>query len=314
MSHLLALILVLGCGRVGGGNTGDDGTGDDQPAIDAPVTLPDSPPPPPGYTRLIGRTWSLQPGQLDTYRCVRVTIPQDMYITNIMAQAPVGTHHTVLSIAGANGTSGTDGEQDCSVQTLGMVMLYASGVGTSPLDFPSSVGIKVQAGQQIHLNLHLFNASDNPIAGDSAILVKAQPTPPPLLAEMVFAGTFAFSIPSNNQPYSRGGGCTADRDYSLFAVWPHMHQLATHQKIELTRGGTTTVLHDMPYQFAEQRYWLQSPLVQIKTGDQLRVTCTWVNNTGATVGFGDSSNQEMCFGGMYRYPAASTGLFDCAGL
>jgi hypothetical protein len=313
MRMLFVVALLVACGKVNG-NSGDDGTGDDQPAIDAPTTLPDSPPPPPGYTRLIGRTWSLTPGQLDTYKCVRVTIPQDMYITNIMAQAPTGTHHTVLSIAGANGTGGADGEEDCSVQTLGMVMLYASGVGTSPLDFPTGVGIKVSAGQQIHLNLHLFNASDNPISGDSAILVKSQPTAPPTLAEMVFAGTFGFAIPSNNQPFTAGGGCSSDRDYTLFALWPHMHQLATHQKITLTHMGTPTVLHDMPYQFAEQKYWLQSPTVQIKAGDGIRVDCTWVNNTGSTVRFGDSSNAEMCFGGMYRYPAANNGLFDCAGL
>ena len=78
-----------------------------------------------------------------------------MYITNIMAQVPLGTHHTVLSIM-----PGTNGEQDCTVGTLGMVLLYASGVGTSPLDFPQGIGIKVAAGTHIHLNLHLYNASD----------------------------------------------------------------------------------------------------------------------------------------------------------
>jgi len=109
----LLAVAVVGCGNVS--SSGDD---DGSPPQDSMGT-PDSPPVPPGYTRLIGRTWTLQAGQQDIYRCVRVTVPQDMYITNIMAQAPLGTHHTVLSIMTDNTP---DGEQDCTVGTLGTLM------------------------------------------------------------------------------------------------------------------------------------------------------------------------------------------------
>jgi hypothetical protein len=304
----LFAVAVVGCG--GNGNPADD-DGDDAPPMDSGIEIPDAPPIPAGYTRLIGRTWTLPAATRDIYRCVRVTVPQDMYITNIMAQAPTGTHHAVLSIAGANGTSGTDGEQDCSVSTIGMIMLYASGVGTSPLDFPTNVGIKIAAGTQIHLNLHLYNASDQGIGGDSAILVKAQSTPPPILAEMVFAGAFLFSIPANPAPYTASGGCTVTNPYTLFAVWPHMHKLAIHQKVELIRGGTTTVLHDMPFDFTEQKYYLKTPEIQVQANDRIRVTCTWSNTTTQIVRFGDRSDQEMCFSGLYRYPARNTGIFQC---
>jgi hypothetical protein len=194
---------------------------------------------------------------------------------------------------------------------MGMVMLYASGVGTSPLDFPNGVSVKVAAGTQLHLNLHLFNATDNAINGSSAIHVKSQSTPTATLAEMVFAGKFLFGIPANAQSYNVVGGCPVTSSYTLFAVWPHMHQLATHQKVELIRGSTTNVLHDMPYSFSEQNYWLQSPEVQVQNGDQIRVTCTYNNTTNQVVTFGDSSNKEMCFTGLYRYPAANSGLFQC---
>jgi hypothetical protein len=301
-SAALAVVLAIGCGGPGG--SGAD--------IDAQGAGPDSFTAPDGYTKLIARTWSVPPGSFDVYKCVRVTIPQDTYITNIMAQAPVGTHHTVLSIAGANNTGGPDGEQDCSVGSLGMVMLYASGVGTSPLDFPDGVGIKVSAGQQIHVNLHLFNAGDDTLSGESGIFVKSQPTPPAQIAEMVFAGTFAVYVPSNNTPTPITGTCTESSNYSLFAVWPHMHQLATHQKVELIHNSTPQVLHDADYSFTEQRYDLKSPIVQVTNGDQLRVTCTYLNNTGKAVTWGDSSNEEMCFSGIYRYPALNQGLFGCS--
>jgi hypothetical protein len=301
----VAAIAAIGCG-----NVSDSPGRDDAPPADS-GEIPDAPPIPEGYTRLIGRTWTLQAGQRDIYRCVRVTIPQDMYITNIMAQAPLGTHHTVLSIM-----AGTDGAQDCNVGTLGMVMLYASGIGTSPLDFPQGVGIKVAAGTQIHLNLHLFNASDQALNGESAILVKAQSTPPPTLAEMVFAGKLTFTIPSSTPPqdYVVQGGCTVNTPYTLFAVWPHMHQIARHQRVELVRNGITTVLHDLPYQFTEQQYYLKSPEVQVQSGDRINVKCTYLNNTGQPVQNGDSSNQEMCFSGLYKYPATNAGLFQCSSI
>ncbi len=307
MKWLLGLaLLAIGCGGSGGNA---DGGGDDAPPADA--AAPDAFDPPAGYVKLIGRDWGLSAGQQDTYKCARITVAADTYITNIIAQAPLGTHHTVLSISDSS-TAGPDGVYNCDVGELGMVMLYASGPGTSPLDFPTDVSIKVAAGQQLHLNLHLFNASDNALAGESAILVKSQPTPTPTLAEMVFAGKFLFSIPSNNQPYSVTGGCTSNRAFKLFALWPHMHQIATHQKFELVRNSVAQVLHDKPYDFYEQTYYKQTPEIDVAVGDQIKVTCTWVNNTGQNITFGDSSNKEMCFSGMYRYPAAGAGIFECA--
>lgn len=300
---------ALGCG--GGG-----GTGDDDPTIDAPPGAVDAPGgdayvPPTGFTKLIGGSWTVPPGSNDRYHCARLTIANDTYVTNIVAEAPLGTHHTVLSISDGN-TAGPDGEYACNVAELGMVMLYASGLGTSPLDFPTDVSVKIPAGTQIHLNLHLFNATDAPLSGTSAIHVKSQATPTPTLAEMVFAGTFRVLIPSNNQDTNIVGTCNNTRNFNLFAVWPHMHQLARHQKVELIRGMQTTVLHDDAYSFEEQTYFPQTPEVQVLSGDRIRVTCTYRNNTGQTVLWGESSNEEMCFTGLYRYPAAGADIFECS--
>lgn len=307
MRPFLALIMVAACG--GGSGMNNDMMGDDAPPVDAAI---DAPPfePPTGYTRLVGGTWNLTAGQKDTYVCVRFTVPAETYVTNIIAQAPTGTHHTVLSISDGS-TAGADGQYGCRVDTLGMVMLYASGVGTSPLDFPSGVGVKIAAGTQVHLNLHLFNASDNALSGESAIWIKSQPTPTTTLAEMVFAGRIAFLLQPTGQNVNVVGGCNNTRNFSLFAVWPHMHQLANHSKFEVIRGSTPQVVHDMPYSFSEQNYFKQSPEIQVMNGDQIRVTCTFNNNTGSVVTFGDSSLQEMCFVGMYRYPAANAGLMEC---
>lgn len=304
MRHLLGAcavlsLLVIGCGD--GGSSGDP--------VDASTGSPDAAVPP-GYTRLVGRTWSMPAGQADTYKCVRLTVPTDTFVTNISAQAPAGTHHTVLSIAAGN-AAGPDGEYDCGVGTIGRPMIYASGVGTDDLAFPTNVGLKIAAGTQVHLNLHLFNATDQVLNGDSGILVKTVPTQPPMLAEMIFAGSFNIAIPSNNQPTTVTGGCTVSQAYQMFAYWPHMHQAATHSKLELTRNSVKTVLHDAAYSFNEQEYYKPSAEISVAAGDRITVTCTYVNNTGQTLRFGDSSNQEMCFTGLYRYPSQNASLTQC---
>ena len=307
----VAVLCAIGCG----GDEGGGGGADAPKAIDAPGTQPDAFVPPADYTKLIGGSWSLAAGQLDTYRCVRLTIAADTYITNIVAQAPPQSHHTVLSISSSR-TAGPDGEYACDVGELGMQMLYASGLGTSPLDFPAGVSVRIPAGTQIHLNLHLFNATDQPQSGESAIYVKSQPTATATLAEMVFVGKFLFQIPAggpaNTTAYNvTGQACQLNSASTVFAVWPHMHQSATHQKLEFVRGGTPTSMHNLDFNFNEQTYYKKTPEIQLQSGDSLNITCTYVNKTTAAIRFGDSSNEEMCFTGLYRYPALNNGLFQC---
>jgi Copper type II ascorbate-dependent monooxygenase, C-terminal domain len=303
---VLLAVFVMGCGSDGGSNTGDD------TPIDAAGT-PDASTIPDGYTRLVGRKWSLPAGATDTYRCIRFTVPAETYITNIVALAPAGTHHTVLSIAAGN-AAGADGEYDCSVGSIGRPMLYASGVGTDPLDFPTNVGLKIPAGTQVHLNLHLFNATDKVLAGESAIYIKASSTPPPMLAEMVFAGKILFGIDPGMHDVI--GGCTVQTPYTLFAYWPHMHKIARHSKLELLRGAdpnpVITVLHDQAYDFNEQKYYKPPAEVSVLQGDRIRVTCSYDNPmTTGQIRFGDSTNDEMCFTGLYRYPSQNASITQC---
>jgi hypothetical protein len=45
-------------------------------------------------------------------------------------------------------------------------------------------------------------------------------------------------------------------------------------------------------------------------GDQVNVRCTYTNPGNTAVTWGDSSTEEMCFTGLYRYPAGGN-LFEC---
>lgn len=296
---VLALVVVAACkADTPGTRPVDAPTGSDAP--DAPT--------PDGWTPLIARSWTLRVGATNTYRCTRIKVTNDLWVSGFRAASPLGTHHAVLTISTSNTATG---DYDCQAGSLDSEMLYAAGVGTDDLMFPPGVAIHIPAGTYLNLNLHLFNATDNMLAGSSGVLVKVvAPAEVQHEADMMFSGTFNIGIPSDGQPHMAEGGCTAPSDWHIFTLWPHMHQTATHQTWTYTHAGTPITLLDDTFLFEEQRNYPIADTL-IRKGDQIDTVCTYVNNTGTFMTWGDGSDREMCFTGMYKYPAGG-GLFQCS--
>ena len=262
-----------------------------------------------GWTPLIARSWSLAPGATNTYKCTRIQITSDLWVTGFRASSPPGTHHEVLTISTSNTQTG---DYDCGALNLDTQMLYAAGVGTDDLRFPAGVAMHLPAGTYINLNLHLFNATDNPLADRSGVLVKTvSPAEVQHEADMMFSGTFSINIPNDGQPHTAQGGCTVPADWHIFTLWPHMHQTAVHQTWTYARGGTPTTLLDDDFRFTEQRNYPIADTL-LRKGDVINTVCTYVNTTRDPIGWGDGSDKEMCFTGMYKYPAGGN-LFQCTG-
>ncbi|MEZ4230400.1 MAG: hypothetical protein R3B89_14600 [Polyangiaceae bacterium] len=259
------------------------------------------------WTELLAGDWELDPAD-EGYRCVLFTVPEQMYVSAFRPIAPNGTHHTVLS---RELTSQADGVYSCDAGTNGPVMIYGSGVGTTPLEFPRGVAVKLEAGEKLLLNLHLFNVSPDPLSGRSGIEVRrVDPGDVEHEAEMLLAGKdqgLAIDTGENTQT----GHCTMNGDVNVFAVIPHMHQLGIHMKVSAQTAGGTLPLVDTDYTFDDQQYHVQDPLVPLKSGDQIQVDCTYYNDRGEMVFFGDSSLAEMCYAGVYRYPALGTPYITC---
>jgi hypothetical protein len=262
-----------------------------------------------GWSSLITARWNLPAGGADRYRCARKTVAEDLYVRGFRSVSPPGTHHTVL---GVDAASGPDGELDCAAFTLAHRMLFASGVGTDELVLPEGVAIKIPAGTQLLINLHLFNAGDAALEGASGTEVLTVPASEvEQEAELVLAGRIGFSIPASPPgaaptPFTVTGGCRFARQQTVVTVWPHMHQIGIHMKV--THEPSGAVWSDAPYSFDEQVNYTIPPTL-VDGGDLVRVDCTYLNDTGQPVPFGDSSEQEMCFAGLYRYPAAGLGGF-----
>lgn len=279
----------------------------------APGTSPDSAPGadaaiPAGYTMLISRPWTMASDN-EGYKCIRTQVANDMWISAFRSLSPVGTHHSVLTIS--DNASTTTGEYDCNSLSRDPQMLYAAGVQTDDNEFPAGVAIHVAAGTYLNLNLHLYNTTDNPLSETSGVLVKTVAQADVVNeADMQFSGAVGFNIPANasgdiTTTHDVAGHCSAAHDFHIFTLWPHMHQIAVHQKFTLNN----TALLDTDYDFNEQKNYQMADTI-VHAGDTLATTCTYLNTTGSPVPYGESSNDEMCFTGIYRYPAGGN-LLAC---
>lgn len=263
-------------------------------------------------SEIIGRDWTM-PAGMEGYKCIGIQVDHDMYIHQFQTLNPVGEHHTLLTVTDSlGGLGGTKlGEYDCSVLTIDLQMLFASGVGTDTLAMPDGIALPVKAGQYLNLNIHLFNTTDSEISGHTGIIATPiDPVGPEHQAEMVFTGTFNINVPPG-ATVTDGGGCTFTKDATLFTYWPHMHRHATHQTVTLTSGGVPQTIHDSAFDFNEQKNYPLTPMLAVHAGDAMRTDCTYTNHDATTLMWGDSSSQEMCFTGLYRYPKQALSLFDC---
>ncbi len=298
----ILFVSILGLGVIGCGDDAGQQPGLPDAATPPPVdggSGPDAPPGDPTHTwsAIITADWTLAAGQ-EKYVCATKTLTEDVYLGGFRPIDPVGTHHTLLTFGAPMGADNPG--FDCSPGAENPLWIYASGVGTNELMMPTGVGMKIEKGQQVLINLHLFNTSDVSISGKSGIEVYSLKAAEVVdEAEMFLPGPVGFQ----NAPTTLSGDCTLTGEQHLVALFPHMHQKGRHIKTEVisaTAGTPAKVLHDSDYQFDSQEFELLNS-VAVHAGDKLRTTCTWDGN-GGPINFGSSSTAEMCFSIIIRYP------------
>lgn len=267
-ARFLVLLALAGCSSGGG-------------SLDAGPTL--------GWKPLITKAWSLPPGGENTSDLEITVVDRDIYFGGIRPIAPKGTHHTLLA-RGANVASGN--------------IIYASGVGTNALMFPTGKGLKLTAGDLVGLQLHVFNTTDTSLAGTSGVeIFEVDPKDVADEVDLFLPGPKDLMIPAE-QTTTLSGTCTVRERQTVFALFPHMHQLGTHVKTTLTHAGVPKVIHDAPYRFDEQAFLSIDPTT-LEQGDTITTECTWTNPSKQVVTYGESSTTEMCYSIMFRYPAQS---------
>jgi hypothetical protein len=280
-----------------GSDDGDDGDDGDSTSPDGSIPGADAGEVDAGagYVPLITANWSLEPGS-EGYICATRTLTEDVYAGSLRPLSPNGTHHTTIELSEPTGPD--DDSFPCGPE---FGKFFASGVATPDLNLPDGVALLAPAGQQLRVSLHLFNATDQTLTGTSGLAVlPVDPSEVEHTASVEYFGPMVFSIPSTGEEHPETHQATPG-PRTLVGIFPHMHQLGTRFRAVLRRDGQDPiVLWDEDYQFESQEF---APLAEIpvQAGDVLETTCTWTNSTGDPVGWGPSSNSEMCYSILMSY-------------
>jgi hypothetical protein len=181
--------------------------------------------------------------------------------------------------------------------------------GGIPDDLPSDVGLYMPKGQgALTLDLHYYNLNGGEPQPDSSgleVCISRKLRPKTAANTGLNGSAVVKAMSSASTPVM----CqvTTTEEVRFLGINPHMHQLGTHAKLELTRGGMTSVIWDAPFKFTEQA---MRPLdnIPIMTGDVLTTTCTHVNDRPTDVQWGESTDDEMCINWVRYYPK---GAFTC---
>jgi hypothetical protein len=299
---MCVVLVVAACGGGSGIGGGDDTQPDAATDGDGGTQA--------GWTTLIERNWQLDP-ITEAFKCVRVKVPADTYIAGFRVKSPPGTHHELLTIST---NPGSVGPYECDATNTDQQMLFAGGIATDPLVFPTGVAIKVPKDTYINLNLHVANFTDNPISGTSGIEVKTVAASDVVNeAEAIFIGTFDIHIPPNSVDVPQYASCSIPAEWHVLNFWPHMHSYGTHQKISVKRisDGQDQMLLDQPYSYTDQKnYPMQNMLLH--QNDMLELECKYTNPTSNEIQYADSAIGEMCFAGFYKWPSNNLPKYFCA--
>jgi hypothetical protein len=287
---------------------------------------------PPGWDMLISRPWSLPTAGSEAFKCVRIQVPQDMWISGFKALAPTGTHHSLLTI---DPDTTQTGEFNCDPAVgfngTSTRLLYASGLNTNELMFPQGTAVHIPAGAYITLNLHLLASGDFGIHDTSGVLVKTVDHSQVVHEiDATLAGAKRIDFPADGQDHLVTGGCAAPNTWHVFALWPHMHESGVHSKLIFTENNVSNTVLDEPFDFSAEQVYPMSETV-VNQGDLITVdciynagmhTCDYANHGACVPGtcypdnlchipYGESSAGEMCYVAMYKYPAGDAPVYGC---
>jgi hypothetical protein len=235
--------------------------------------------------------FSLAPNQ-ERFLCFTTTIEDDMVIGGYSSRPQPFVHHIVFVRTLA---PEPEGFSECdTLFRMTWDPLYLTGAGASELKFPSDAGHKLSKGTQLLVQLHLLNTSASEVHGTVAIdLHRSTSQDVRPVSTRVF-GTRAIKLPPKQESEVQGE-CELKDDIQLIAAFPHMHTLGRRLRFEVgpSAEAMQTVFTRDPYDFDDQH--MENLELELSAGDHARVTCTYENTRSEEVGFGESTNQEMCF-------------------
>lgn len=236
--------------------------------------------------------FSLDPSE-ERFLCYSMPTDEDLAIGRFVADARPFIHHFLFATALV---PEKEGMTECNVlfKPTWSPMFIAT-TASADITMPDGAAKLIDKGTQLVLQLHLLNSTSKPVTGAAEIrMVQSHVENPEPVGIFAF-GTTNIVLPPK-QVTTVNGNCTVSSEARLFSMMPHMHYLGTRLQIDVgpDDANLKTVFVSDPYDFNEQKI---EPLdLVLPAGSRSHIQCTYDNTRDTTIGFGESSLTEMCFG------------------
>jgi hypothetical protein len=296
----------------GAGGAGTGGTGGTPP------------PNPPDLTHTF-EPIDIAPGQEITGICQSWTLENDspIYVNRIDAHNAGGVHHSNWIWVPDNLYTGPDGTFSCADRGFDQIIAGAQGgvffaqstqSQTDTQQFPEGVAFEMPARVRIIGDIHLLNASIDPLSTDITFdiygIAADQVTVP--LQPMAFTN-LALDIAPQMETQAHMQCATPTPDFDVYYVLPHYHAYGTSMRIDIAGGPMdgTAILDSSPT-YGEPWGRTYDPPFSVQGAAGLGITCTYQNTTGQTIVYGPGTdgqdNQEMCVTLIYTSGRKAGGM------
>jgi Copper type II ascorbate-dependent monooxygenase, C-terminal domain len=185
--------------------------------------------------------------------------------------------------------------------------------------FPNDMGLKLPDSGGMMIQWHHFNSTGAVAMDGSAVQMCTVPAAMRKnIGGLTFLGNENFNggMPPG-QKSDVTGTCTnsTGKPITIVGFNPHMHLLGVNMKSIVTKGGMMDPLFDHAFQFDHQVNYMINPGYVLNAGDSITSTCTFNNTTTASVNFGTSTKEEMCYQFTFAYPygALNNGVLSLIG-
>jgi hypothetical protein len=269
---------VAGSGGAGGSTAGSGGTGPIEDPNTVVVEMDE---------------FVVQPGA-EVFMCQDFDNPfqgADVAIARSESNMTAGSHHLHVYY-GANTPNRT--VAPCEDPFEFRPMIHLATIPNYVAEYPAGMAAKLKGTTGLRMQVHYLNAGAQPINAKVRVkLTKVDPTTvTKWVAQMHFNRIYMEIQPGAGQTLTTT--CTIPESFGpigIVSAVSHMHKRGVHF-VAKTGSGQTLLETDEWDEAPPVDY---DPPVLLNPGDSLSWTCTYNNNTGRTLTFGDSAEEnEMC--------------------
>lgn len=178
--------------------------------------------------------------------------------------------------------------------------LYTWAPGTGAIEFPDG-GIRIRPDDSYVVGIHYNNGAGVENARDSSgVRMWLGPTEGTEWG-MAAPTTWDISVPAG-ETAEASSTCTPGLDFEILAGMPHMHEIGSELRHVLRRpdGSEESIIDLTGWSFESQFFYEMSTSVRV--GDELELTCTFVNDKEHDVHAGEGTTDEMCFNFIFVTP------------